>query len=101
VVLVESVRVNGKPKQRHVAYLGGYYENELDHASARDEFWETVTNRLNNLSNRLSIEDRKKIEKAIAGRVSRPTKRQLEADRRRADKVLMKLSRSLCQSRES
>jgi hypothetical protein len=25
VVLVESVRVNGKPRQRHVAYLGSYH----------------------------------------------------------------------------
>jgi hypothetical protein len=24
-VLVESVRVNGKPRQRHVAYLGSYH----------------------------------------------------------------------------
>jgi hypothetical protein len=64
-ILVESVRIDGKPRQRHVAFLGS---TSID-GSDRRRFWYHVTTKLNRLSNRLSPEDRKRIAAAIAQKV--------------------------------
>ena len=37
-VLVESRRVNGKPRQRHIAYLGGINDVGIRHLGSRCEF---------------------------------------------------------------
>jgi hypothetical protein len=82
-ILAESVRIDGKPRQRHIAYLGGYYEN--DGIGDREEFWKTVTAHLDRLG--LSPAERKKIEADIARKIPRPTKRQLADAERRANKL--------------
>jgi len=75
-VVVESVRVNGKPGQRHVAYLASTTESGIAsvHVHQRRYFWDEVLDGLDRLGNRMSIEDRKRIEAAIALKVPRLTR---------------------------
>src|SRR5262245_45086465 len=70
-VLVENRRVNGKPVQHHVAYLGSINRAKDDRAM-RVYFWDHITKRLDELQ----IVERRKIEAAIAKKVPRLTKRE-------------------------
>jgi len=72
-VVVESVRVDGKPTQRHVAYLGDIDAARTGIALNRIWFWDAVTDRLDRLGNQITVEDRQRIEAAMAKRVPRPT----------------------------
>ena len=63
--LVKNVRINGEPRQKHVAFLGSM---SID-GSDRPRFWYDVTTRLARLSNRLSPAEREQIGAAIAKRV--------------------------------
>jgi hypothetical protein len=90
-ILVESVRVGGKPRQRHVAFLGSMSLWQSDHHLAkmnRDtviRFWRRVRGRLDKLHNRITADDRKKILADIAKKIGKPpTAAQLKAyDKRR------------------
>ena len=86
-VLVEAVRVDGRPRQKHVAVLASIYERERGHALAQAEFWERVAARLDRLGNRMTAAERKHVETMLARKVARPTVKQREAARRRADKA--------------
>jgi hypothetical protein len=70
-VVVESVRIDGKPKQKHVAYLGSFDEVALepDRVCWRDQFWIKITKRLDQLGNVIPPEDRQRIEAAIAEKI--------------------------------
>jgi hypothetical protein len=72
-VLIEAVRVDGKPRQRYVAYLGGFTEHGIEHAHQRCRFWDRVNERLHALSHRLTDEDRNRIVAKLATRVPVPT----------------------------
>src|SRR6516165_10277451 len=72
-ILVEASRVDGKPKQEHIAYLGGITESAIEILPQRCYFWDEVTERLNKLSDRITPEERLRIESAIAERVPLPT----------------------------
>jgi hypothetical protein len=72
-VLVESVRVGGQPRQRHLAYLGVIDAARIDITLNRIWFWDAVTDRLDRLGNRLPGEVRQRIEAAMAKRVPPPT----------------------------
>jgi hypothetical protein len=63
--LVKNVRINGKPRQKHVAFLGSM---SID-GSDRPRFWYDVTTRLTQLSNQLSPVEREQIGAIIAKRV--------------------------------
>jgi hypothetical protein len=73
-VLVESVRIAGKPTQRHVAYLGGITDSAIAVVHQRCWFWDGVLEQLDRLG--MSSENRKRIEAAVATKVPRPTKAQ-------------------------
>jgi hypothetical protein len=64
-ILVESVRIDGKPQQKHIAFLSS---TSID-GGDRPRFWYEVTTKLDRLSNRLSPADRKQIVAAIAKKV--------------------------------
>jgi hypothetical protein len=64
-ILVESIRIDGKPRQKHVAFLGSV---SLDKRRG-SRFWYSVTTKLNSLGERVSPADRKRIESALAKRV--------------------------------
>jgi hypothetical protein len=72
-VLVESARVDGKPSQRHIAYLANIIETEIDDVRRRCQFWERVVRKLDKLGNRVLADDRQKLEQAIGQRVPCPT----------------------------
>ena len=71
-VLVESRRVDGKPRQRVVAYLGGIREAHVDERErAHRTFWRGVDDRLDALG--LDAEARARVEASVESRVRRVT----------------------------
>ena len=105
-VLCESVRVEGKPKQRHVAFLGTIEESWLPRffdevdveeaermkvagwyrrgVEARHWFWWRVSRKLDALDNRLLRGEREKLEAALAKVIPRPTQSESLAVERHA-----------------
>jgi hypothetical protein len=86
-VLVESSRVNGKPRQRHIAYLATYTNSlySLEEGEHHDEhnvhrrawFWHHMTQRLAGLA--LSAEQRNHITTLVAKRLPKPTTAEVTA----------------------
>jgi hypothetical protein len=90
-ILVKNVRINGKPVQKHIAFLGSMETNSpLGEEQSRFWFWYRVTIRLNQLSNRLSRAERARIGAAIAKKVPGQllTKAQLRAAEQRRQETL-------------
>ena len=85
--VVESKRVDGKPRHKVITYLGSIREKHAQGgpkmAVRQDNFWQHVSERLDLTSNRIGPDDRAKIEAALAKRVRQPT--QAEIDERMAD----------------
>ena len=69
--VVESVMVSGNPRQRQVALLASITESEIEIVHHRRYFWDAVHERLDQLGNRMSIDDRRRIEAAITYKVPR------------------------------
>ncbi len=83
--LVESRRVNGKPRHKLLTYLGSIREKHAqggpDRAVNQEDFWRDVARRLGRsglLGNRITPDDRAKIEKALAKRVRQPKRGEVE-----------------------
>jgi hypothetical protein len=76
-LLVKIARVNGAPRQQHIAVLGSVPKSGGGWRD-RCEFWEEVVSRLDDASysHRMSLAERTKIEDAIALKVPRPNKRE-------------------------
>jgi hypothetical protein len=55
--------------ERYVAYLAGIGERDITRLGAQCGFWERVTRQLDRLSNRISAEDRKRVERVLQERV--------------------------------
>jgi hypothetical protein len=72
-MLVESKRVNGKPRQRHIGYLGGITVTQIDDLPSRCVFWNAVTAAFDRLGNQVTPIDRQRFEAAIGARVPRPS----------------------------
>ncbi len=70
-VLVESVRVDGKPRQKFVCQLAKVCEKDLNHRAIPFHFWKKATGKLNTLS--LDESERKKIEQQLAAKIRRPS----------------------------
>ncbi len=83
-ILVETVRIDGKPLQRYLAYLGSVQADRRD----RPRFWYDVTRKLDQC--RLSREERKQITSAIAKKVGGkvPTKAELKKFKRRRAELM-------------
>jgi hypothetical protein len=80
-VLIEAVRVDAKPRQRYVAYLGGFTDQG---SRTCIRFWDQVNERLQALSHRLTDEDRNRTVAKLATRVPVPTRQEMrKATRRR------------------
>jgi len=73
VALTEATRINGKPRQRHVAYLGSFTEQGIESVDQRCRFWDRVNTRLHALPNQLTNEERNRIIGEIAIKVPVPT----------------------------
>ena len=70
-VVVENMRIDGKPRQQHVASLASITESRMEVIHQRRYFWDDVHDRLDQLGNRVSIDDRRCIEAAVALKVPR------------------------------
>lgn len=70
-ILVESVRVEGKPRQKHVAFVASYVQGETPQEIEyqRITFWRDARQRLDQLGNRITAQDRSKVEAALGKRV--------------------------------
>jgi len=55
---VESVRVNGKPRLKHIAFIASYEPGTLKQFSTSVVFWRRARTRLDRLGNRITPEDR-------------------------------------------
>jgi hypothetical protein len=77
-ILVENVRVRDKWRERVVAYLAGIGERDITKLGAQCGFWERVTRQLDRLRNRISAEDRKRVERVLQERVPCPTRLQYD-----------------------
>ena len=90
-ILVESKRISGKPKQRHVAYLAGFTEGEIrgrSGSAVRCRVWDEVSAHLDLFGDRITAANREKIEAAIAMKVPRPTPTAYRANARKAAALL-------------
>src|SRR5271167_1639523 len=83
-IVVEAVRVDGKPRQKHVAYLVGFTESYAKTIDGRVNIWSEIAERLDELGDRITAIDRKKIEAAVAMRLPRPTTAERRNARRRS-----------------
>ncbi len=70
-VLVESVRVDGKPRQKFICQLAKVREKKLDYESMPFQFWKEAIEKLNTLA--LDESERKKIELQLAAKIRRPS----------------------------
>jgi hypothetical protein len=81
-ILVEAVRIDGKPRQQHVAVLASFIEGRLD-VEVRREFWKAAEERLTIY---VHDDDRSRIEATLARRVPPLTSEEAEAnDRQRKE----------------
>jgi hypothetical protein len=93
-VLVESVRIDGKPRQKHVAFLASIpIEDNETFPLTNPGFWYRATKRLNGLGDRLSRQDRAHISAALAEKVEGQllTAAQLRRFEREAERRLSRL----------
>lgn len=126
-VLVESVRVDGKPRLKHIAFIASYESPEnrvawnkrwasgsqqVKDANAemmrdprcrvipdRIRFWRTARERLDRLANRITPEDRIKIEAALALQVPPTTPEEDEAATRGMQESWQRLKELAAQRR--
>ena len=68
-VLVESHRLDGKPRQKHIAYLGSITDSGIAISHQRGDFWLHLHEKLDQLGNRITPDERVKIEKKITQKV--------------------------------
>jgi hypothetical protein len=88
VVLAETKRFDGKPQQRHIAYLGSITDSAMKIDCQRCHFWDHVSARLDALGNQITLTDRKKVEAAIAKKVPRLTPAQYKDEARKSARLL-------------
>lgn len=72
VHVVKSLRINGQPRQKLIAYIGTIPRDDIFLPSARRRFWARAAARLE----RFAPEIRQRFEDAIAARIARPPAKQ-------------------------
>jgi hypothetical protein len=102
-ILVESVRVDGKPRQKHIAFLGSIASDEAIDGILGKRFWRDVRSRLKRLGNRVGPEDYERIIASIAAKVGGvpPTEAELEQFGRVVDEQLRSLETSIAPYRQA
>ena len=79
LILAETKRIDGKPRQRHLAYLGGITDDQIKSPGSRCTFWDSVTAAFERLGNQVTPSDRQRFEAAIAERVPCPSAKDYKA----------------------
>jgi hypothetical protein len=79
-VLVESVRIDGKSRQKTVKYLGSIQQWRIEQAAffVLRDFWQKVSSELDTVT--LTKKTRREIENQITAVVPKPTKAMLRRD---------------------
>ena len=85
-ILVESARIDGKPRQRHIAYLAGFTESAARIPAQQRFLWEHIEKQFKRLGKRITAKDREAIMAALIKKIGKPpTKAQrAKLDRQRA-----------------
>jgi hypothetical protein len=85
-ILADSVRIDGKPRQRHIAYLAGFTESAARIPAQQRFVWERIEKRLKRLRKRIPAKDRQAIMAALIKKIGKPPTRAQRAklDRQRA-----------------
>jgi hypothetical protein len=68
-VLVESIRVDGKPRQKPIAFVGSIASDDAIGRTAGKRFWRDVISKLKRLGHRVAPEEYECIVAAIAAKV--------------------------------
>jgi len=84
--LVESARIDGKPRQKTLAYLGSIRAWRRTAIGPAYEFWHRVEAKLQPLH--LSSEQRMSIERQLAQRVPRPSEEAYQAAEREVEAMI-------------
>jgi len=91
-ILVETTRVDGKPKQRHIAYLAGFTDSAVAIPQQQRYLWGRIHERLDRLGNQLSPADRRHIEALLIKKIGKPpTKAQRAKLDRQRERTLRNL----------
>lgn len=69
---MESVRIDGKPRHRHVAYLVGFTESAARIPAQQRLVWERIEKRLKRLSKRIPAKNRQAIVAALIKKIGKP-----------------------------
>src|SRR5262245_65414217 len=88
-ILVENTRVKGKPTQRHIAYLAGFTDSAVAIPAQQRFLWDRIAERLDSLGNRISREDRKRIEATLIKKIGKPPTKAQRAKLDRQRKQLL------------
>lgn len=75
-ILVESRRVDGKPRQRVIAHLGGIHREDLDNPREQYYFWRQVHKRLLGLNIPADVRDR--IDETLIKTVPYPSRESIQ-----------------------
>lgn len=76
-VVFEPYRLDGRPRQKWIGFLGAYYPSESNNAERVAEFWDRVDGRLGALD--ISAADRVKAIAKIERRLPRPKQQRARA----------------------
>jgi hypothetical protein len=88
-VVVENARVDGRPTQRHIVNLVGFTESQVAIPAQQRFLWDHINKQLDRVHNRISTEDRKRIEAIMVTRIgSPPTKAQRDELDRKTRQIL-------------
>jgi hypothetical protein len=71
-ILVQNVRIDGRATQQHITYLAGFRESAVAIPAQQRFLWERIEQQLDRVHNRISAEDRKKIEAALIKKIGKP-----------------------------
>ena len=71
-VLVESTRVDGKPRLQHIAYLVGFTESATRVPAQQHLIWEHIERQLKRLGKRIPAKDREAIITALIKKIGKP-----------------------------
>ena len=71
-VLVESARLDGRPQQRHIAYLAGFTESATRIPAQRRLIWERIEKHLKRLGKRIPAKDRESIIAVLIEKIGKP-----------------------------
>jgi hypothetical protein len=89
-VLVESLRINGKPRQKHIANLCGFTEHQIKIPAQQIYVWKRAIKALDGLGKRITLKERRQVEASLAERIGRPkpTKKEIAATHKAATATL-------------